>query len=231
MNIYPFIEAERAQQRHVKRPCELLEVSRTAYHDWHDRSPRHVSSPSRRCSRRSRLSSPRANAATDRHACIASSEPDGSYAGRKRVARLMRENGLVARKPRRFKKTTIPDPRVTEAVDLLKRNFGAGTMEINTAWRGDITYIRTWKGWLYLATVIDIASRRVVGWAMADHMRTEVVADALVMAVDHRRPEAGLIFHSDRGCQTRRRTSVICSTQQRLAIVVAAASVLGQRGC
>ncbi len=201
MNIYPFIEAEKAQQRHVKRPCELLEVSRTAYYDWalHIPSARELSDAELLAKIKAvfakskrRYGSPRVHRKLQEQGVVCSC---------KRVARLMRENGLVARKARRFKKTTIPDPKVTEAIDLLKRRFGAGTIEINTAWCGDITYIRTWEGWLYLATVIDIASRRVVGWAMADHMRTELVADALGMAIEQRGPKAGLIFHSDRGCQ------------------------------
>ena len=201
MNIYPFIEAEKAQQRHVKRPCELLEVSRTAYYDWalHIPSAHEISDAELLvkikavfAKSKRRYGSPRVHRKLQELGVVCSC---------KRVARLMRENALVARKTRRFKKTTIPDPKVTEAIDLLKRSFGAGTIEINRAYCGDITYIRTWEGWLYLATVIDIASRRVVGWAMADHMRTELVADALGMAIEQRGPKAGLIFHSDRGCQ------------------------------
>ena len=76
-------------------------------------------------------------------------------------------------------------------VDLLQRHFDAAALELNRAWCGDITYVRTWEGWLYLATVIDLASRRVVGWAMADHMRSTLVADALRMAVESRRPLPG----------------------------------------
>ena len=83
----------------------------------------------------------------------------------------------------------------------LKRAFGPGTVELDRVYVGDITYIWTWEGWAYLATVIDLASRRVVGWALADHMRAELVCDALRMAIAHRRPAPGLIFHSDRGTQ------------------------------
>ncbi len=79
--------------------------------------------------------------------------------------------------------------------------FGPETVELDRVYVSDITYIWTWEGWLYLATVIDLASRRVVGWSMADHMRTELVADALEMAVAARHPTPGLIFHSDRGTQ------------------------------
>ena len=83
----------------------------------------------------------------------------------------------------------------------MRRDFTANAAAVNSRWCGDITYVPTWEGWLYLATVIDIASRRVVGFAMADHLRTELVADALANAVAARNPNPGLIFHSDRGCQ------------------------------
>jgi len=112
----------------------------------------------------------------------------------------MRQQGLIGRCRRRFVVTTISDPDTT-AVDLLKRSFGPGTVDLDRIYVGDITYIWTWEGWLYLATCIDLSSRRVVGWAMADHMRTELVADALRMAIGAR-PAPGLIFHFDRGTQS-----------------------------
>jgi transposase InsO family protein len=97
------------------------------------------------------------------------------------------------------------------ALDLVKRAFGPGT-ELDRTWVGDITYVRTWEGWLYLASVIDLASRRVVGWAMAEHMRAELACDALSMAIAARQPGPGLIFHSDRGSpvNTPRRISPSC---------------------
>jgi putative transposase len=126
---------------------------------------------------------------------------DGVHCGKKRVARLLVRAGLAGRCPRRWRTTTIADPSAeARAVDLIKRVFGPD-LKLDTRWCGDVTYIRTWEGWAYLATVIDLASRRVVGWALADHMRTDLVADALRMACIQRRPPAGVIFHSDRGCQ------------------------------
>lgn len=201
MNMYPFIEAEKAEQRNVTRACATLEVSRTAFYDWarhepskHERDDAELLGKIKAVHAKSkgRYGAPRVFHQL-RH--------QGRRHGKKRVARLMREHGICGRAPRRFKKTTLPGPEMAAAIDLIKRSFGTGTIEINRAWCGDITYVRTWEGWLYLATVIDIASRRVVGWAMADHMRTELVADALRMALDDRRPATGLIFHSDRGCQ------------------------------
>jgi len=125
----------------------------------------------------------------------------GHRHGRKRIARLMRQAGLAGRAARRWKKTTIADPAAAARADRIRRDFTADASKLNARWCGDITYLRTWEGWLFLATVIDIASRRVVGFALADHLRTELVADALANAVAARGPDPGVIFHSDRGCQ------------------------------
>lgn len=95
----------------------------------------------------------------------------------------------------------MPDPGAAVGVDLIRRDFNLDATTINNRWCGDITYINTWEGWLYLATVIDISSRRVVGFAMADHLRTDLIADALTNAIATRNPDPGVIFHSDRGCQ------------------------------
>lgn len=121
----------------------------------------------------------------------------GHRLGLKRVWRLMRAAGLRGRHPKAWKRTTIAGDRPVSAPDLIGRQFTAA--EPNQKWCGDVTYIKTWDGWAYLATVIDLHSRRVAGWAVADHMRTELVTDALDMAITTRRPPAGVIFHSDRG--------------------------------
>ena len=117
---------------------------------------------------------------------------------RKRVARLMRVAGLVGRPPRRFRRTTVADPTV-QVEDLVQRSFTAAAPD--QKWFGDITYIRTWEGWLYLAVILDAYSRKVVGWAMADHLRTELATAALEMALRTRRRNPGLIQHTDRGVQ------------------------------
>lgn len=200
MSVYPFIEAEKQGSRNVKRACELLKVSRAAFYA-------HQSGPSRRDQDDSRLASqiravhqeskgrygaPRVHAELRRR---------GQRHGRKRVARLMRSAGLQGLAARRWKKTTITDPAAAARADRIRRDFTTDAGRLNSRWCGDITYIRTWEGWLFLATVIDIASRRVVGHAMAGHLRTELVADALSNAVAARDPGPGVIFHSDRGCQ------------------------------
>ncbi|MFD6832295.1 IS3 family transposase [Streptomyces sp. SID7982] len=125
----------------------------------------------------------------------------GAECGRRRVARLMRAAGLQGRHHRRRHVTTVPDPKAALRPDLIVRDFQPDRNGLDARWCGDITYIPTDEGWLYLATVIDIASRRVVGWATADHLRTELVADALTAACRQRCPTHPVIFHSDRGCQ------------------------------
>ena len=112
----------------------------------------------------------------------------------------MRHDGLEGRAKKRWRATTIADPDAAAAADKIRRAFAPGG-PTDARYVGDITYISTWQGWAYLATVIDLSTRRVVGWALADHMRTELVEDALAMAFIQRQPRAGLVFHSDRGSQ------------------------------
>jgi transposase InsO family protein len=200
VNPYRFVEAEKVQGGNVAQACQLLEVSRSAFYDWHQHRPstRHLADE--QLGERIQAifddsagtyGCPRVHRALRRQ---------GVHVGRARVARIMRQRGLIGRCRRRSTRTTISDPEA-RAADLLKRKFGPGTVELDCVWVGDITYIWTWEGWLYLATVIDLASRKVVGWAMADHMRAELVCDAMRMAVAARRPAPGLIWHSDRGTQ------------------------------
>ena len=200
MKTDPFIEAEEAAGHSVKRCCELLEVSRSAYYQRRSADP----------SVRDRTDAELIERITGVHA-----ESNGTYGsprvheelvrrgvncGRRRVRRLMRRAGLEGRCKKRWRRTTVADPGAEAARDLIQRHFGP-CEELDARYVGDITYIATWEGWAYLATVIDLASRRVVGWALADHMRTELVAEALDAAFSGRRPAPGLVFHSDRGCQ------------------------------
>jgi transposase InsO family protein len=199
--VYPFIEAERAQQRPVKRACALLEVSRAAYYahragtvSARQRTDAELTEYVHQAHKASkgRYGAPRIHAELRRR---------GHRHGRKRVARLMRAAGLRGRTPRRWKRTTIPDPTAAARADLIRRDFAVNAAAVNTRWCGDITYVPTWEGWLYVATVIDIASRRVVGFALAEHLRTDLVAGALTNAVAARDPAPGVVFHSDKGCQ------------------------------
>jgi len=201
VNAYPFIEAEKAEHRNVTRACELMEVSRSAFYEWHQHQPGRRDVDDRELGQkiteihsdsRGTYGAPRVHAELRRQ---------GFHVARKRVARVMAANGLAGRCKRRWKQTTIADPHAQAAADLLRRAFGPGTVECDRVYVGDITYLRTWEGWAYLATVIDLASRRVVGWAIADHMEASLVCDALKMAVAARRPAPGFLFHADRGSQ------------------------------
>ena len=128
-----------------------------------------------------------------------SHDPEVASASEKLVRSIMAELGFRACQPRASKATTQPDPDASGPADLVGRDFTAE--QPGTKLVGDITYIRTWQGWLYLATVIDCYSREVVGWSMADHMRTGLVCDAITMAAGRGRLQPDAIFHSDRGSQ------------------------------
>jgi transposase InsO family protein len=201
VNCYPFIEAEKAQQRNVKRACELLKVSRAAYCAARDGQPSGRGREDAELTIRIKAEHKRSKGRYGAPRIHAELRRQGRCHSRKRVARLMRQAGLAGRAPKRWKKTTIPDPAAAARADAIRRDFTADAAKVNQRWCGDITYLATWEGWLYLATVIDIASRRVVGFALADHLRTELVADALANAVAARDPAPGVVFHSDRGCQ------------------------------
>lgn len=192
------IGAERANYP-VALMCRCLKVSCSGFYAWLNRPP------SERAQRDSGLA--------DKIRCVHSKSrmtygsprihrelvAGGEVVGHKRVERIMRENGIVARFPRRRCTTTVRDEADAVAENILNREFS--TIAPNKVWVGDITYIQTREGWLYLAVVIDLFSRRVVGWSMADHLRTELPLAALEMAIGNRDFEGDLIHHSDRGCQ------------------------------
>lgn len=131
-------------------------------------------------------------------------QSEGLPVGTKRVARLMREDGLVARSPKRRRVTTTDSNHSYPiAPNLLARQFDVHGIAINRVWVADLTYVPTREGWVYLATVLDLGSRRCVGWAMRDHMEVDLPLSALRMAREARRPAPGVIHHSDRGSQPR----------------------------
>jgi putative transposase len=201
VTVHPFIEAEKRAGHSVKRACELLKVSRAAYY------ARRTGTPGPRAVRDAELTEQitavhtRSRGTYGAPRVHATLQRDGAVCGRRRVARLMRAAGLAGVYRRRRHLTTVPDPRAAARPDLIVRDFQPDPTGFDARSCGDITYIPTDEGWLYLATVIDIASRRVVGWATADHMRTDLVADALTAACRQRRPMRPVIFHSDRGSQ------------------------------
>lgn len=195
---YAAIKTQRREQP-VSWMCRQLGVSRTGYYDWLARKP------SRRAVEDKRLrvvvkAAFRKNRGVYGSPRLVDELRDaGEHVGRRRVARLMREQRLCARLPRRFRKTTDSTHDRPCARNIVDRNFRPDAP--NQVWASDITYIRTWQGWAYLAVVIDLHSRRVVGWAIADHMRTDLVLAALIMAIRMRKPPRGIVHHSDRGAQ------------------------------
>jgi putative transposase len=199
VSCYQFIAAAEAHHP-VALSCRVLGVSRAGFYAWRGRPPSararadaELTAVIHRLHRESRgvYGAPRIHAEL---------RAAGGRHGRKRVARLMRQAGLQGcHRRRRRPRTTVADPAATPAPNLVQRHFDP--LAPDRLWLADITYVPTEEGWLYLAAVLDAFSRRVVGWAMADHLRTELVLDALLMALATRRPAPGLVHHSDRGCQ------------------------------
>jgi putative transposase len=199
VSAFKLIAAEKANHP-VDLLCEVLGVSRSGFYSWSTRAPsdRTLSDAwlleqikEIHQANRGVYGAPRVQAELRM--------ARGINVGRKRVARLMRQAQISGLIPKRRGRTTIRVPGVRVADDLVQRDFRPAAP--NVLWVADITYLRTWEGWLYLAAVQDAYSRRIVGWSMADHMRADLVVDALQMALARRTPEAGLIHHSDQGSQ------------------------------
>jgi putative transposase len=196
---FRFIEDHR-ETYPVRLMCAVLEVSPAGYYAWRERpvSERTKSNAmllaairQAHCDSSGRYGSPRVHAVLRRQ---------GRGASRGRIERLMRRHGIraIMAPPRRVR-TTDSRHSLPIAPNLIERDFTATAP--NRVWLADITYIPTAEGWLYLATVMDLFSRKIVGWAMRDHMQVELASAALTMAVCQQRPQAGLIHHSDRGVQ------------------------------
>jgi putative transposase len=200
---YAWIESNR---RHwpVSLACVVLQVSASGYHE-HNRREKARGEGSRRSI---------SNDALLVHIRAVHAESKGEYGwprvwkellargvrvGKERVRKLMQLHGIKARAKRKYKATTNSNHSLPVAEDLLQRDFTPAAPD--RVWTSDITYIATDEGWLFLAVVIDLFSRQVVGWSMKPHMKTELVLDALRMAWFRRSPEQGVIFHSDRGAQ------------------------------
>lgn len=181
----------------VTKLCRALGFSTSGFYAWSEREPSARAKSDAELTRKIHVihEQSRATYGVPRvHAVLAA---DGVHVGKKRVARLMKTAGLegISRR-KKYRSTRDKDAR--PAPDLVDRNFVATAP--NQLWVADITYVPTWTGFLYLAVVLDVYSRRIVGWAMASHLRTELVVDALNMAVGQRQPSA-VIHHSDQGCQ------------------------------
>lgn len=205
MTRYRWVDSRKAEGFAVTHACAVAGVSTSAFYAWHTTGSR---GPTPAELEEAYL----INAIVDVHRgsggsygaprVTAALRRAGWRINRKRVERLMRANNVVGIHQRRKLRTTIPAEQAPPVPDLLGRGFDPGTPD--TAWCGDITYLRTGEGWLFLASVLDLGSRRLLGYSMADHMRTELIADALDMALTARGGPAGVdqvIFHSDRGSQ------------------------------
>lgn len=198
MSRYRFIQAEQATYP-IAVLCRALGVARSGYYAWLRHGVSAWQQANLRLTEQIRIvhadsrqtyGSPRVHAAL---------RQQGMCCSRKRVARLMRAAGLVGCRLRRRTRTTRTELTYQPAPNLVARQFAVATLD--QLWVGDITYIPTREGWLYLAVLLDACSRRVVGWAMAEHLGGELTRDALAMALARRRPVADLVHHSDRGSQ------------------------------
>jgi len=179
--------------------CEVLGVSRSGFYAWIERPPSKRDMANEELTERIRTIHEDSRETYGCPRITAELRDDGERVGHNRVARLMKEAGIEGVSRRRRRGTTKKDRDARPAPDLVERDFGAPTGP-DQLWVADITYIPTWAGFLYLSVVVDAWSRRVVGWAMASHLRTELVLDALNMALWQRRPEA-VVHHSDQGTQ------------------------------
>lgn len=206
MRFYRFIRAEKANFP-VTMICRVLRVSRSAYYAW-DKAQRDAAADpmgglSKRQVRAAVLTASiagfhQASKGTYGAPRITADLRDaGHTVSRKTVAKVMRRNGIRGCQPRAFRRTTIVDGSLDTRKDLVRGIWDRRAPD--RVWVSDITYLRTWEGWAYLATVIDGSTRQVVGWAFADHMRADLVTDALDMAIARRQPTTPVILHSDRG--------------------------------
>jgi putative transposase len=197
--VYEFMEQEKANHR-VATMCRVLGVSTSGYYAWHARPPSQRAVADRtlidkitaiHTASRGTYGAPRVH--------VELREDHDVRCGCKRVARLMRKAGLQGVHRRRLRGLTKRDREAVAAPDLVERRFEAA--EPNRLWVADITYVATWAGFVYLAVVLDAFSRKVVGWSIRNDLTTQLVLDALDMAIWRRRPGEGLVHHSDQGCQ------------------------------
>jgi transposase InsO family protein len=183
----------------VRRMCKVLEVSRSGYYAWRGRPPSEREMANRRLYKKIEAVYNESHKTYGSPRIYAALKQQGIACSENRVARLMRLHGLEAQQAKRFKTTTKRDQAAKTAPNLLAGDFSAERP--NQKWVTDITYIRTGEGWLYLAAVLDLFSRRVVGWEMSDRMTGDLTLQALKMAVQQRQVDPGLLHHSDQGSQ------------------------------
>lgn len=218
---YRFIGEQRSGFE-VGKMCRVLKVSRSGYYAWSGRPP------SRRWSENERLLAAIRDVHGKSHGTYGSPRVHAELASRgvgcsrNRIARLMRQNGIRATVKRRFRSTTQSKHGYPIAANLVRRDFTAPAP--NRVWAADLSYIDTAEGWLYLAVILDLYSRQVVGWSMKERLTSEITVDAFRQAIGHRQPPGGLIVHSDRGSQ------FACEEFRRLLADVGAVGSMSRRG-
>ena len=195
---YQFIENHRLSLS-VMKMCQTLKVSSSGYYDWQNRSESKQEIANRILLSHIRIAHKNSRQSYGSTRVTNELNESGIRCGENRVARLMRENKIRAKRSRKFKATTNSKHNLPVAPNLLKREFDVA--HPNLVWVSDITYVRTGEGWLYLAGVVDLHSRMVVGWSMSHRMTEQLTLDALTHAINRRQPSDGLLHHSDRGSQ------------------------------
>jgi putative transposase len=183
----------------IERMSEVFKVSRSGYYAYAKRTPSHQKLENERLLLKIKASHKQSRQTYGSVRIVKDLRENGETCSRKRVARLMKQAGIKAKMQKRFKVTTKANSSAIPAPNLLQQDFSAQTL--NQRWVADFTYVSTKEGWLYVATVMDLFSRRIVGLSMSERMKDDLVITALQQAFIHRQPDAGLVHHSDRGSQ------------------------------
>ena len=198
MSCYQHIQEKKAQHP-IHFLCKVLKVSRSGFYDWQKKGSPAPRAQEEALRLRIKAIHTQSKQTYGAPRITIALRDQGIRVGHNRVARIMREEGINGLPKKKYRKRSKPSQTPIDAPNLLQRNFK--TTAPNKAWVGDITYIWTAQGWLYLAVLIDLYSRRVVGWEARDNMETELCQEALRKAVILRFPSSGLIHHTDRGSQ------------------------------
>jgi len=190
---------ENRKQYSLNLLCEVLKVSPSGYHKWLKKKVSKREIENQRILEIIWFYHNKSKRTYGLPRIYAAMRKQGLMINKKRISRLMRANNIKAKTKRRFKVTTVQSSKAAASENILNQNFSSSSA--NQIWTGDITYLWTKEGWLHLAVVMDIYSRKIVGWSIERSLSTELVIRALMMAVVHRNPQRGIIFHSDRGSQ------------------------------
>jgi transposase InsO family protein len=220
---YAFMEKHK-EEFSVERMSNVFNVSRSGYYKFLKREPSSREKENERLLEKIKVIHKNSRQTYGSPRVHAELGAQGEKHSRRRVARLMKKAGIEAKMKRRFKVTTKANPKAKAAPNLLQQDFTASAP--NQRWVADFTYVATWEGWLYVAVILDLFSRKVVGLAMSERMTADLVLSALQQAVLHRSPGTGLVHHSDRGCQY---TS--CAFQTLLDLYGMIASMSGTGNC